>query len=125
MTIFYSDTEGIPQSLVLFLPFYMLMRAIYTSLFPGLFCRSKALSHPSHGGTPADLHSSTHSLLHLCKQALQEVGIPEQGGVCQRAFLSSDTLVTQELAAGVTCSLPEGSKKALLSLTFDALESKT
>lgn len=101
----------------------MLMRAIYTSLFPGLFHRRKSLSHPSHGGTPPDLHGSTHSLLHLCKQALREVGIPEQGGICQRAFLSSDTLVTQELAAGVTCSLPEGRKKALVSLTFAALDS--
>lgn len=81
MTILYSDTEGITQSLVLFLPFYMLMRAIYTSLFPGLFRRSKSLSHTSHGGTPPDLHSSTHSLLHLCKQALREMGIPEKGDV--------------------------------------------
>lgn len=87
----------------------MLMRAIYTSLFPGLFRRG--------------MHGSTHSLLHLCKQALREVGIPEQGGICQRTFLSSDTLVTQELAAGVTCSLPEGRKKALVSLTFAALDS--
>lgn len=51
------------------------------------------------------------------------MGIPEQGGICQRAFLSSDNLVTQELAAGVTCSLPEGRKKALVSLTFAALGS--
>lgn len=77
------------------------------------------LTSQQHPQPPSPSRKSKH----LCKQALREMRIPEQGSFCQRAFLSSDTLVTQELAAGVTCSLLGGRKKALVPLSFAALGS--